>query len=116
MTKAEEAWKKYANEHYSMGARRLYKYPFIAGYEAGQKEGMTTPPVVTTTEPIEAEAKAVCEWQIDDSYEGDTWDGDCGIKWTFMDGGPHENKVNYCFCCGKPIAVKGATFTGNRIW
>ncbi len=41
-----------------------------------------------------------CEWKKDE--EG-MWETGCGRTWEFIDDGPKENRVNYCFNCGKRI-------------
>lgn len=44
-----------------------------------------------------------CAWTVDTSYEGDTWDGSCGAKWTFTEGGPKDNNFHFCHKCGRPV-------------
>ena len=46
-----------------------------------------------------------CEWahNEDDGF----WDTECGQSWRFDDGGPKENHMNFCHCCGKPLRIKG---------
>ena len=46
-----------------------------------------------------------CEWthNDDDGY----WDTSCGKAWRFDDGGPKENNMNFCHCCGKTLHIKG---------
>ena len=46
-----------------------------------------------------------CEWthNDDDGY----WDTSCGKAWRFDDGGPKENNMNFCHCCGKTLSIKG---------
>ena len=46
-----------------------------------------------------------CEWthNDDDGY----WDTSCGKAWGFDDGGPKENNMNFCHCCGKTLSIKG---------
>ena len=46
-----------------------------------------------------------CEWALngDDGY----WDTSCGKAWRFDDGGPKENNMNFCHCCGKTVRIKG---------
>lgn len=47
-----------------------------------------------------------CKWSPEDAVEmPDTWRGDCGILWTFTEGGPHENGVKFCHNCGKQVAL-----------
>lgn len=62
----------------------------------------------TTPQPTQAQAGAVpltCEWahNEDDGF----WDTECGQSWRFDDGGPKENHMNFCHCCGKPLRIKG---------
>ena len=61
-----------------------------------------------TPQPTQAQAGAVpltCEWthNDDDGY----WDTSCGKAWRFDDGGPKENNMNFCHCCGKTLRIKG---------
>ena len=46
-----------------------------------------------------------CEWthNDDDGY----WDTSCGKAWRVDDGGPKENNMNFCHCCGKTLRIKG---------
>ena len=65
-------------------------------------------PLYTTPQPTQAQAGAVpltCEWahNEDDGF----WDTECGQSWRFDDGGPKENHMNFCHCCGKPLRIKG---------
>ena len=46
----------------------------------------------------------VCEWHFDDEYEV-VWESSCGELWSFIDGGPKENRVRFCHGCGKPVAL-----------
>ena len=50
--------------------------------------------------------QATCEWKQDPDYEmGDTYHSSCGELWSFIDGGPKENRVSYCHHCGKPVKL-----------
>ena len=55
-------------------------------------------------QPVEREP-LTCEWahNEDDGF----WDTECGQSWRFDDGGPKENHMNFCHCCGKPLRIKG---------
>ena len=55
--------------------------------------------------PQPAPAPLTCEWthNDDDGY----WDTSCGKAWRFDDGGPKENNMNFCHCCGKTLRIKG---------
>ena len=56
-----------------------------------------------------SQALGTCEWTLDDD-ESATWASSCGELWSFIDGGPKENRVTYCHHCGKLAAInaKGA--------
>ncbi|WP_434510122.1 hypothetical protein [Desulfitobacterium sp. AusDCA] len=43
-----------------------------------------------------------CEWLEDE--DGNWKCSKCDCYWTFTEGGPKENEVNYCPTCGKRIA------------
>ena len=57
----------------------------------------------STQQPVVREP--LCEWALngDDGY----WDTSCGKAWRFDDGGPKENNMNFCHCCGKTLRIKG---------
>ena len=42
--------------------------------------------------------KPHCRWTVDE-HDG-SWNGDCGAKWVFNEGGPVENKMRFCPQCG----------------
>ena len=44
-----------------------------------------------------------CEWAAD---EDGIWHSKCGSTWILTDGGPAENKMEFCLKCGKKIVVK----------
>ena len=47
--------------------------------------------------------KGTCEYSEDDD---ETWScSKCPTNWTFTDGGPEDNKVNYCPECGRKVVV-----------
>jgi hypothetical protein len=46
-----------------------------------------------------------CIWTLDDD-ESNTWASSCGELWSFIEGGPDENRVSYCHHCGGKV-VKG---------
>lgn len=50
------------------------------------------------------DSATVCTWTLDDDESG-TWASSCGELWSFIDGGPKENRVSYCHHCGKPAAI-----------
>lgn len=43
-----------------------------------------------------------CVWRETEEM----WEADCGVAWTFNNGGPKENSMKYCHVCGKEIAVE----------
>lgn len=43
-----------------------------------------------------------CKWSID---EDGTWWTDCGNVHVFTDGGPTENRHQYCPYCGRPVTA-----------
>lgn len=52
-------------------------------------------------------APKVCAWSLDDVDMG-TWRSSCGELWSFIDGGPAENRVSFCHHCGgRAYVVKG---------
>ena len=55
-------------------------------------------------EPV-ARVPLTCEWTHngDDGY----WDTSCGKAWRFDYGGPKENNMNFCHCCGKTLRIEG---------
>lgn len=56
----------------------------------------TTPPAT----------QSACTWSQDPDFDmGDTYSSSCGEKWSFIDGGPSENRVKFCHGCGKPVNV-----------
>ena len=47
-----------------------------------------------------------CQWTQDPDFEmGDTYHSACGEVWSFVNGGPAENRVRYCHGCGKPVTL-----------
>jgi hypothetical protein len=55
-------------------------------------------------ESTDAQPKT-CTWTLDDDESG-TWASSCGELWSFINGGPDENRVSYCHHCGGKV-VKG---------
>jgi hypothetical protein len=43
-----------------------------------------------------------CEWVEDDSG---VWATDCGFSFEFNEGGPGDNKFEYCPFCGKNLGA-----------
>jgi hypothetical protein len=49
---------------------------------------------------------APCTWKkSNDPHMPDTFNATCGVVWTFTDGGPAENGVNFCPGCGAAVSV-----------
>lgn len=50
-----------------------------------------------------------CDWKrIDDDAMPDTWSSNCGVMWTFVEGGgPVENGMTYCHRCGVELREIG---------
>jgi hypothetical protein len=60
-----------------------------------------------TADKLKELEEGVCEWSPDSEDEsGDTWRTGCGRLFTLNDGGPRENKMKFCFHCGKRIVEK----------
>ena len=57
---------------------------------------------------VEPDERAACEWS-DDDYGN--WESSCGELWSFIDGGPKENRVSFCHHCGKPAVVRASKGT-----
>jgi|GEM_PF-4637599 len=45
-----------------------------------------------------------CEW-TPDARKPATWSSSCGASRTFIEGGPKENRVNYCHHCGGKVTI-----------
>lgn len=46
-----------------------------------------------------------CRWQETMGPDEDFWHTACGEDWVFPEGGPNENKMNFCPMCGRPMKV-----------
>ncbi len=48
-----------------------------------------------------------CEWKPEDEdFMPGTYASACGELWSFIDGGPNENRVRFCHGCGNPVILK----------
>jgi prophage maintenance system killer protein len=56
-------------------------------------------------ERLYMQANRECAWTRDEDY-GDVYDGACSVKWEFTDGGPRENRTDYCPQCGGRIKLE----------
>jgi DNA-directed RNA polymerase subunit RPC12/RpoP len=57
------------------------------------------------------DAAKPCEWSVYDEYDSpDTYAGTCGVMWTFDEGDPKDNEVNFCPKCGRKILTKGKSW------
>ena len=62
----------------------------------------------------EADART-CVWSPDDDeYCPGTWDGACGAKWTFTEGGVVDNDMHYCPQCGGKVTVAAMPAQGEK--
>ena len=52
------------------------------------------------------DAAKVCGWSLYDDESG-TWESGCGELWSFIDGGPCENRIRYCHYCGGKVLLNG---------
>ncbi len=52
---------------------------------------------------VELEHPTPCRWTYNEAE--DRWNGTCGKRWHFDDGGPAENRMRYCPDCGHPLAL-----------
>jgi Lar family restriction alleviation protein len=64
-------------------------------------------------------AAVTCTWTLADE-ESAMWQSSCGEAWTFIDGGPVENRVRFCHGCGKATAIaalqpEGGVMSSNSI-
>jgi hypothetical protein len=48
-------------------------------------------------------AAPVCTWRRYDDYG--TWESSCDELWSFIDGGPKENRVSYCQHCSGKVEI-----------
>lgn len=44
-----------------------------------------------------------CHWQQD--ADSGAWQTDCGVTFEFIDDGPAENEMHFCYHCGKRLVV-----------
>lgn len=64
--------------------------------------------------PQPSQARETCEWTLDDDESG-TWSSSCGELWSFIDGGPKENRVTYCHHCGKLAAINAKAVQPSQV-
>lgn len=58
---------------------------------------------------VPVQVPATCVWtQIGDEWDGPVWESTCGELWSFIDGGPKENRVSYCHNCGRKVELPAA--------
>lgn len=53
---------------------------------------------------FKADKTKSCPWEYDDNY--DFWETGCGEEFCLDDGTPGDNKMRYCYHCGKSIKLK----------
>lgn len=47
-----------------------------------------------------------CRWSAhEDVYMPNTFDGSCGVHWSFIDGDPIGNGMRFCPCCGGRVLL-----------
>ncbi len=98
---------------------------YAAGFNACRRAMLAAAPAPTcqrSADPANTSAERVdvspknehdrrleCHWrQDDDVHMPETWDGACGAKWSFIDGGPVENEMHYCPNCGGRVSLAAA--------
>ncbi len=60
---------------------------------------------------ITAPAARECLWTWDEhDYH---WQAGCGGTWLFTDGGPEENEVKFCQCCGGKVVINDEPAPGG---
>ena len=58
------------------------------------------------------ESKSICVWS-QDSEDSDIWLTGCGEAFTFNEGTPEENGVNYCVFCGHQVEQEICKYEGT---
>ncbi|AWD90823.1 hypothetical protein HOT12_gp32 [Burkholderia phage vB_BmuP_KL4] len=53
-----------------------------------------------------------CEWKCDDVDNG-IWESACGESWSFIDGGPVENRMLFCHRCGGKLKTAPTSDKGG---
>ncbi|HGF4019548.1 hypothetical protein [Burkholderia cenocepacia] len=53
-----------------------------------------------------------CEWKCDDIDNG-IWESSCGESWSFIDGGPVENRMLFCHRCGGKLKTAATSDKGG---
>lgn len=56
-------------------------------------------------ERLYVQAHRTCTWTRDLDY-GDVYDGTCGVKWEFQEGGPVDHGVQFCPRCGGRLELE----------
>lgn len=51
---------------------------------------------------LDGEPQSSCIWT--ETTDG-LWETSCGRTWTFLEGGPKDNRFSYCHGCGKPVRI-----------
>jgi hypothetical protein len=54
-----------------------------------------------------------CEWKCDD-IDNSIWESSCGESWSFVDGGPVENRMLFCHRCGSKLKTAPASDQGEK--
>lgn len=86
----------------------MWQARFIALQDTNRANTITCKRVIQVLiaerDALQARCDAICTWTLDDDESG-TWASSCGELWSFIDGGPAENRVNYCHYCGGKCAI-----------
>ena len=86
----------------------LIKYPgvvtkLVRGYGVDVNEKQITAWLEDQLSAVIAEGPcSECTWTEDPDG---LWSTSCGRSWTFIEGGPEDNRVHYCHGCGKPVRI-----------
>ncbi|WP_321829528.1 hypothetical protein [Burkholderia cenocepacia] len=54
-----------------------------------------------------------CTWRLDDADNG-IWESSCGEMWSFVDGGPTENRMLFCHRCGGKLKTAPTSDQGEK--
>lgn len=64
-----------------------------------------------TIKDLRKQLARTCVW-MQEEVDSDSWQGECGALWQFLEGGPIENQQNYCPQCGGLVHVVGESNDG----
>ena len=76
-------------------------------YEALIRDGREKRARLEAAEDQQKRKPEQCEWKPEDpDFMPGTYASACGELWSFIDGGPIENRVKFCMGCGKPVILE----------